>query len=125
MIAIDTSSLIAYLSGAHGRDVEAVDAALAAAQGCLPPVVLTELLSDPKLPRRLRRTFHELPLLPVTEGYWERAGALRAALLAAGRKAALADALIAQSCVDSGVPLITRDAGFQRFARSSPLKLVI
>ncbi len=124
MIAIDTSSFIAYLSGHHGRDVEAVDAALETGQACLPPVVLTELLSDPKLPRRTLGTFKELPLLPITGGYWERAGALRAAILATGRKARLADALIAQCCVDSGVPLITRDADFGRFARASPLKLV-
>jgi predicted nucleic acid-binding protein len=124
MIAIDTSSFIAYLSGDHGRDVEAVDAALATSQACLPPVVLTELLSDPKLTRRLIGTFKELPLLPITEGYWERAGGLRAAVLATGRKARLADTLITQCCLDSGVPLITRDADFASFARACPLRLV-
>jgi hypothetical protein len=124
MIAIDTSSFIAYLSGGHGDDVEAVDAAIVGGQACLPPVVLTELLSDPKLPGRVLNLFKELPLLPTTEGYWERAGALRAAVLARGRKARLADTLIAQSCIDSDIPLITRDSDFEQFVRASNLKLV-
>jgi hypothetical protein len=39
---------VAYLSGATGPDVGAVAIALEHAQATLPPVVLTELLSDPK-----------------------------------------------------------------------------
>ena len=50
MIAVDTSSLIAYLSGASGRDVDLVDRALLDGQVYLAPVVVTELISDPKLP---------------------------------------------------------------------------
>lgn len=49
MIAIDTSSLIAYLSGQPGRDTDAVDLALQQGQAVLPPVVLSEILSEPKL----------------------------------------------------------------------------
>lgn len=47
MIAIDTSSLIAYLSGHAGLDVEATGLALEHRQAVLPPVVLSELLSEP------------------------------------------------------------------------------
>ncbi len=124
MIAIDSSSLIAYLSGASGLDVTAVDAALADKQGCLPPVVLTELLSDPKLPKSVETLLQQVPLLTVSEGYWERAGALRARVLAAARKAPLADALIAQSCLDHDVPLITRDHDLRQFKRLASLKLI-
>ena len=98
MIAIDSGSFIAYLSGARGSDVAAVEAALAEKQGCLPPVVLTELLSDPKLPKAVEALLRQLPLLTVSDGYWERVGALRARVIARRRKAPLADALIAQSC---------------------------
>jgi len=124
MIAIDSSSLIAYLSGASGVDVAAVDAALADKQGCLPPVVLTELLSDPKLPKAVEALLQRVPLLAVGDGYWERAGALRAKVIARKRKAPLADALIAQSCLDHDVPLITRDHHFRQFERFASLKLV-
>jgi len=124
VIAIDTSSLIAYLSGAGGRDVIAVEAALAERQACLPPVVLTELLSDPTVSKRISELFRQLPLLSVTEGYWERAGSLRGRVISQGRKAPPADSLIAQSCLDHGVPLVTRDTDFASIARVAALKLL-
>lgn len=124
MIAVDSSSWIAYLSGDGGGDVEIVESALAERQICLPPVVLTELLSDSKLTEKVIALFRQLPLLAVSEGYWERAGGLRAKVLSAGRKAPLADSLIAQSCLDHDVPLITRDSDFRPFERVGRLKLV-
>ncbi len=123
MIALDTSSLIAYLGGSSGRDVEATDLVLAHHQGVLPPVVLSELLSNPQLAPSALQFFRELPLLDILEGYWERAGRLRAELISQGRKAPLADALIAQSCLDHDVALITRDADFGLFVRCAGLKL--
>jgi hypothetical protein len=125
MIALDTSSLVAYLSNEAGGDVDAVEVALAQRQACLPPTVLAELLSDPKLPAKIAALFMALPQLPVTDGYWERAGALRADVIAQGRKARLADALIAQSCLDHAVPLITRDADFRNVSRVRDLQLVL
>jgi len=40
-----------------------------------------------------------------------------------GRKASLGDALIAQACIDSDVPLLTRGADFAAFAKLGGLKL--
>ena len=124
MIAIDSSSWIAYLAGEKGRDIEAVEASLAGRQVCLPPVVLTEILSDPEVTGGVLSLFRQLPLLDVSDGYWERAGRLRSKVLSLRRKAPLADALIAQSCLDNDVPLITRDADFRPFAKVAELKLV-
>jgi hypothetical protein len=45
--------------------------------------------------------------------------------LAKRRKARLGDALIAQSCIDRGVPLLTRDPDFRAFAGAAGLDLVI
>jgi len=125
MIALDTSSLVAYLSGDLGADTEGVQIALEQHQACLPPAVLAELLSDPKLPAHTAALFRALPLLTLSDGYWERVGSLRAAVIARGLKARLADALIAQSCLDHDVPLVTRDADFRNFARVKPLRLVL
>ena len=77
------------------------------------PVVLTELLSDPKLPADVAKTLSEVPLIGVEAGYWQRAGSLRAKVLAKRRKARLGDALIAQSCIELGISLITRDRDFR------------
>lgn len=124
MIAVDTSSWIAFLSGAAGADVRLLEDALTEKQACLPPVTLTELLSDPRLPDRVAGFLIELPRLALSDGYWERAGALRAKLVAARRRAPLADTLIAQSCLDHGVRLITRDADFRHFATFTGLDIV-
>ncbi|MGE5443109.1 MAG: hypothetical protein ACM3SR_00715 [Ignavibacteriales bacterium] len=52
MIAVDSSSLIAFLACDSGSDVNAIEDALNAQALILPPVVLTEILSDPKLPKQ-------------------------------------------------------------------------
>jgi predicted nucleic acid-binding protein len=125
VIAADTSTFVAYLEGAGGADVELFEGALADHQIALPPVVLTELLSAPRLPKDLGARLMDLPLLAIEEGYWERAGRLRSRVLAGGRKARIADALIAQSCVDNEVRLITRDRDFRSFVRIVGLRLAI
>jgi predicted nucleic acid-binding protein len=124
VIAADTSSLVAFLEGAAGEDVEVVQSALDHQQLALPPVVLTELLSDPGLPASLRSLLTALPQLQLEPGYWERAGMLRARVLKQRRKARIADALIAQSCIDQSVPLVTRDKDFRNFAGKAGLALL-
>jgi len=123
MIAADTSSWIAFLEGSSGEDVQRLDRALEDRQVVMVPVVLTEILSDASLPAHVVKTISDLPLLEVASGYWQRAGALRAKVLAARRKARLGDALIAQSCIDQGIPLITRDRDFRAFAAAANLNL--
>ena len=123
MIAVDTSTWIAYLEGGTGRDVELLDRALADRQVLMAPAVLTELLSDPKLAPEVAGLLVELPLLDVGAGYWQRAGELRAKVLAKRRKARLGDALIVQSCLDHGIGLLTRDRDFRGFAEAVGLNL--
>ena len=101
MIAVDTSSMIAFLEGAAGDDVDMVQSAL-----------------------EHQALLAGLPLLDIEPGYWERAGRLRASVLKQRRKARMADALIAQSCLDQFVPLVTRDKDFRHFARGAGLTLV-
>jgi len=65
-----------------------------------------------------------LPILDVEPGLWDRAGRLRARVLARKRKARVADALIAQSCLDQITPLVTRDRDVRHFARMAGLALL-
>ena len=125
MIAADTSTWIAFLGGDGGEDVELLDKALGDRQVLMIPVVLAELLSDPKLPAEVSQTLAALPLVELKPGYWQRAGALRSKVLAKRRKARLGDALIAQCCLDRGIPLLTRDRDFRAFAEAAGLQLVI
>ena len=123
MTAVDSSTLIAFLQGEPGVDVEAFDRGLAAGEIAVPPVVITEVLADPKLPGRHRRLIGTLPVLELAAGYWERAAETRQTLIARKLRARLANTLIAQSCIDHDVALITRDKDFRHFARHCGLKL--
>ncbi len=123
MIAADTSSFRRYSTGEHGADVDAVEAALASESLYLPAVVVTELLSDPRPDERIVAIIAKIPLLEIRSGYWARAGVLRATLLQAGHKATVSDTLVAQSCIDHRVPLITHDRDFRHFVKAG-LKLL-
>jgi predicted nucleic acid-binding protein len=125
MIAADTSTWVAFLEGGAGEDVQLLDTALEDRQVVMVPVVLTELLSDPKLPSGVAETLSEVPSIEIASGYWQRAGGLRAKVLAKRRKARLGDALISQSCIDGGVPLLTRDRDFRAFVEAAGLDLVV
>ena len=116
--------MVAFLEGAEGNDVEVIQSALDHQQLALPPVVLSELLSDPALPKGVRWRLAALPILNVEPGFWERAGLLRAAVLKQKKKARVADALIAQSCLDQSSPLVTRDRDFRHFAAAVGLPLL-
>ena len=124
MIAADTSTWIAFFQGKAGQDVEILDQSLENRQVLMVPPVLTELLSDPKIPSEVSNTLSELPLVEIQPGFWNRAGTLRATVLARRRKARLGDSLIAQSCVDAGIPLLTRDRDFRAFAEAASLDIV-
>ena len=123
MIALDTSSTIAFLSGERGKDVTVVEGALRFRNGVFPPVVVTELLSDPAVRAGVAALIRAVPRLEILDGYWERAGELRARLLRRGLKASLADTLIAQSCIDHEIALVTRDRDFRNFATHAGLNL--
>jgi len=124
VIAADTSTWIAFLEGESGDDVQMLAKALGDRQVVMAPPVLIELLSDPALSASVARTLSDLPLIDIAPGYWQRAGRLRARVLAQHRKARLGDALIAQSCIDGGVSLITRDRDFRAFVEGAGLKLI-
>lgn len=124
MIAADTSSIIAFFEGTNGADVELVSEALSHKHLVLPPVVLTELISDPKLPPELAQALAEIPTVDLETGFWERAGRSRAKVIARGHKARIADALIAQTCIDAQLLLITRDKDFRHFAKLCGLRIM-
>lgn len=123
MLAVDSCSLIAYEQGQTGEDIETLDSHLMTGSVRLPPVVMTELLSWPVQSERSLFMLPSMKLLSVKKDYWMRAGQLRALVLQSGFKAKLGDALIAQSCIDHDIPLITRDTDFRHYVETGGLKL--
>lgn len=126
MIACDTSTLAAFLAGdANARDVIALRTALRNGEVVLPPATLTEALSHPKTFRVAETVVAGLRVLEPSTDYWRRVAASRAILIGKKLKARLADALIAQSCIDADIPLLTRDRDFRHFAAHCGLKLAL
>jgi len=122
MIAADSSVLIDAMQGAKTAQVRRLLDAIRTDALRLPPPVVTEILSFPRASPALSQ-LGAYKQLDIEIGYWERAAASRRTLLERGLKAKLADALIAQCCIDAGVALITRDADFRHFADHCGLML--
>jgi hypothetical protein len=59
MIEADISTWVAFLEGGQGNDTELLDKALEDRQGAMVPVVLTELLSDPRLASAVPKHFRK------------------------------------------------------------------
>ncbi|MBI3667865.1 MAG: PIN domain-containing protein [Acidobacteria bacterium] len=124
MICADTNCWIAYLSGQTGQDVDLLDECLARRSVVMAPVILSELLSDPLLSLQDESDLLAVQLLETRDGFWRRAGKLRAELIRRKYRPKLADTLIAQSCIDHDLPLLTRDRDFRPFTRVGRLQLL-
>ena len=123
MIAVDSSAFILFFKDAEHPVSYQVAQLLEASLVVIPPVVLSELLSDPVLPDDLAEMLSDLLILHITEGYWQRVGKMRADTLRRKFKSRLADVMIAQSCIDYGVPLLTCDLDFRHYEHFHGLKL--
>ncbi len=124
MIAVDTSSLVAFFKGEAGFDVDLLDKLIDNQSMVLPPSVVTELLSDPKSKSKIEAFIHDFPVLEITEGFWKRAGTLRSKIISKGFKSRLGDVLIAQACIDNKVALLTRDKDFRHYKSAGGLDIL-
>ncbi len=111
------------LAGETGGDVDHLVEAMRRGELRLPPIVVTELLTDAKIAKLLAPLLDDLDLLEIREGYWRRAGETRSKLRSRGLKANVGDALIAQSCLDHDAPLVTRDEDFRHYEKHCGLRL--
>jgi predicted nucleic acid-binding protein len=130
VIAVDTSVWIDFLGGADSAQAERLVALIdSGAPVALTDVVLAELLqgvaSDEEA-RLLERHLEPFPVLRLQE---LADFALAAALYRRARAAGVTvrktlDCLIAAPCVREGVPLLHRDADFDRLASCTELEVV-
>jgi predicted nucleic acid-binding protein len=124
LIVADSSVLIPWAEGLVTAQTDLLDQHIAQGTLRVVPFSITELLSPPNLRPEVRLVAETLDILELQDGYWARAGLLRGRCLAAGRRARLADALIAQACLDADLPLLTNDTDFEVFQLIGGLKLV-
>lgn len=123
MIAADSSSVIAYLEGEQTPDCAAIDLAIVNKTLCLPPPVVSEILSATGANPEIEAVLNAAPMMELSPDFWRRVGRLRRDLLELGLKARLPDAMVAQCCIDADVALITRDRDFRHYAAAGGLKL--
>lgn len=124
MIVADSSVLIPWAEGNPTDKTRLLRFHIGQETLRVAPVSITELLSTRDLRPEVRLVAQNFDLLELQDGYCARAGLLRGRCLAAGRRARLADALIAQACLDADLPLLTSDADFAVFQLIGGLKLV-
>lgn len=125
MIAIDTSSLVAFLQNEVAEDVELIVDGISKGMIVIPPIVIAEIFCARNITKEAKESISRLPRLAIKDGYWERAGEMRMELLTAGKKARLADTLIAAYCLDHDLEIVTRDNDYRHFSNHFGLKLIV
>ncbi|WP_339933655.1 PIN domain-containing protein [uncultured Brevundimonas sp.] len=125
MICADTSSLVRILEGQSGPDIALITRAAQKGDLVVAPPTVTELLSYTEARPRLADLLAIASVLPLEATAWERAGLARRKLKRLGFRATLADALIAQCCIDASAPLIAHDPDFRHFATHCGLTLAV
>lgn len=116
MIALDTNAWIALFLDSPAALADRASAALEGGSVALVPMVVSEVLSQPDFPAGARAVIDTLPLLPIRDGFWLRAGLLRADLIRRRQEPKMVDTLIAQMCIDHNIPLLTADRDFSAFS---------
>ncbi len=130
MIAVDTSVWIDFLGGATSPEAERLVALIeAGAPVALTDVVLAELLQGVRSDEDARLLEEHLAAFPVLRLAGLEDFALAARLFRRARAAGITvrktlDCLIAAPCVREGVPLLHRDADFDRLASCTELEVV-
>ena len=124
MIGIDASVAIPWFEGADYAEVRLMGELVRNNTAMYPAVVVTEVLSGARATSALSAAFPDAVILPIQPGYWVRAGQLRSRIELLGRRARLADTLVAQACLDADIPLLARDTDFGVFEEAAGLRLV-
>lgn len=123
LVSADTSSLVRFLEGKTGEDIDLIDGAFARDEFRLTLAAMAELLSYPTPRPLLEPLLARMPTLTLSDGYWARVGDSRRTILSLGLRARLGDALIAQACIDAGIALIAHDPDFRHFETHCGLEM--
>jgi predicted nucleic acid-binding protein len=122
-VVVDSSIWIEFF---RGKDLPALESALAEGRVLVPPIVVSELVSGAVSrgdARRVRDVVLELDVIDTPRDHWIRVGELRRELRARGLAVSTPDAHVAQCALDVGGILLSSDAVFRRIARLTRLEL--
>lgn len=123
-MVVDTSVWIDFFAG---RPCRSLEQALRQGTVILSPIVAAELVSGATQAaeqEQLLALLADLPVHSTPLAHWIEVGHLRRRLGVKGIAVSTPDAHIAQCALDLDVPLLSRDAVFQRIAAQTDLRLV-
>jgi predicted nucleic acid-binding protein len=128
MMVVDSNAWADFFNGAEGPHVERLDTALGEEEDlAILPIIVTEVLQGFRTERGFRDAEALLVALPVihpTLGCHVRAAGLFRSMRRRGVTVRGAvDCVIAQTCLDLEVELLSPDRDFQDIARHTPLRL--
>lgn len=126
-VLVDASVWVDYLRGDTPHIAEKLDGLIAAAEICVPRIVLAELLQGAKSGRdaaaveQIPEAFTIIDQGPDT---WVKAGKLSRRLRARGQTIHLVDCYIAVIADENGCAVLTLDEHFREIAKVLPLRLL-
>lgn len=126
-VLVDTSVWVDYLRGDSPLIAEKLDGLIAAAEICVPKIVLAELLQGAKTDRdaaaveELTEAFTIVDQGPET---WVKAGQLSRRLRGRGKTIHLVDCYIAVVAEENACAVFTLDEHFRQIAKVLPLRLL-
>ncbi len=128
MMIVDSNTWVDFFNGTPNPQVEQLDMALQDEEDlAVIPIIITEVLQGFRTDsgfRRARRVLVALPVIEPTVDCHVRAARLFRSLRQKGITVRGAvDCLIAQTCLDLGVELLSPDVDFERIAAHTPLRL--
>lgn len=127
MIVVDTTVWADWFNGRDSPAVARLDEALGRQDAGLVPVILTEVLQGFRADRDFERARALLVGLPVlaldVEGHASAARRFRRLRRQGVTVRGAIDCIVAQTCLEAGVELLTTDRDFDAIARHSGLRL--
>lgn len=123
IVTADSSVMIDYFKGINSKETKLVYEMIEEKSLTLPPMVISELLSNHNLDDVAIETISVMPTLDVQDGFWIRSGLSRAKILSKKLKARMLDVQIAQICIDNDVAIVTKDKDFRHFKKYLGLKI--
>lgn len=126
-VLVDTSVWVDYLRGDTPHIAEKLDGLIAAAEICVPKIVLAELLQGAKSGRDAAAV-EEFPeaftIIDQGPDTWVKAGNLSRRLRARGQTTHLVDCYIAVIADENGCAVLTLDEHFGEIQKVLPLRLL-
>lgn len=124
MICADTNVFVEFFRGINRTETMILQKALEDKRLIMNPFVLSELLSSPRLTKKIEKYLSSLDRLDIDRDFFYRAGLLRRTIYLQGKGVPIADIYIAQACIDATIPLLSIDQDIIMISEHSDLELV-